>query len=180
MIRFEPWKRSTRGARGSNAQDGDVDVMVQISGDGIKVATVTKANDQAEDVLTHFKAERVVLGTDEEGADIATVIISADDCGLKDGKAKRADLNRSERRAMEMLVRAVLDVGQDPPPGEFPRKIKVVPLDTWRTNCERGGLSSGESAEAFPKAFKRARDGLVDKHRIGIWDGLVWIAYDET
>jgi hypothetical protein len=41
-------KDPKKGARGSNAQDGDVDVMVQIAGDGIKVATVTKANDQAE------------------------------------------------------------------------------------------------------------------------------------
>jgi hypothetical protein len=32
-------KDETRGARGSNAQDGDVDVMVQISGDAIKVAS---------------------------------------------------------------------------------------------------------------------------------------------
>jgi bifunctional DNA primase/polymerase-like protein/AAA domain-containing protein len=56
-------KDEKRGARGSNSQDGDVDVVVQISGDGpIKIATVTKANDQEEGVLTRFKGEIAVLG----------------------------------------------------------------------------------------------------------------------
>jgi hypothetical protein len=42
---------------------GDVDVLVQVTGDGtIKVATVTKANDQTEGVLTKFKGEIAVLG----------------------------------------------------------------------------------------------------------------------
>ena len=45
-------KDESRGARGSNSQVGDVDLLVQISGDAIKVATVTKANDQEEGVLT--------------------------------------------------------------------------------------------------------------------------------
>ena len=41
-------KDESRGARGSNALLGDVDVMVTIGGDEIKTATVTKANDAPE------------------------------------------------------------------------------------------------------------------------------------
>lgn len=132
-------KDPKKGARGSNAQDGDVDVMVQIAGDGIKVATVTKANDQAEGVLTKFKSEIVVLGIDEDGADIDTAIISVDPCGSEDAKSdKKVALTPAERRAMDLLYNAVVDAGREPPPsGEFPRKSKVVPLDTWRTYCER-------------------------------------------
>jgi hypothetical protein len=174
-------KDQKKGARGSNAQDGDVDVMVQIAGDGIKVATVTKANDQAEGVLTKFKSEIVVLGIDEDGADIDTAIISIDPCGSEDAKSnERAKLTQTERRAVDMLVNAINDVGKDPPSsGEFPWKVKVVPLDTWRTYCKRGGLSENQTDDAFRTAFKRVTISLANKHRIGNLDGWVWIAYDE-
>jgi hypothetical protein len=45
------------GARGSNAILGDVDVMVEISGDIIRTATVTKANDMPEGPLFSFKSD---------------------------------------------------------------------------------------------------------------------------
>ena len=60
-------KDESRGARGSNAHLGDVDVMVQISGDTIKVAQVIKGNDQPERMLAEFKLEPFELGRDEDG-----------------------------------------------------------------------------------------------------------------
>ena len=174
-------KDEKKGARGSNAQDGDVDVMVQINGDAIKEAKVTKANDQAEGVLTKFKAEIAVLGSDKDGAEITTAIISLDPCGSADTKPnEKAPLKPAERRAMDLLYSAVVDTGKDPPPSaEFPRKIKVVPIDTWRMYCQRGGLSQGETEGAFRMAFKRVTISLANKHRIGMLDGLAWVAYDE-
>jgi hypothetical protein len=174
-------KDEKRGARGSNAQDGDADVMVQINGDGTKVATVTKANDQAEGVLTKFKAEIAVLGTDEDGDEITTAIISVDPCGSTESKPdKRVNLTQTERRALDMLTNAVVDLGKDPPPSnEFPWRIRVVSIDTWRTYCERGGLSDGKTEAASRMAFKWVTISLANKHRIGILDGHVWIAYDE-
>ena len=49
-------KDEFRGARGSNAHLGDVDVMVQISGDTIKLAQVVKGNDQPERALAGIQA----------------------------------------------------------------------------------------------------------------------------
>jgi hypothetical protein len=57
-------KDVTRGARGSNALYGDVDVMVEISGDAVKTATVTKANDAPEGPLVSFQSEIFDFGTD--------------------------------------------------------------------------------------------------------------------
>ncbi len=149
--------------------------MVQISGDEIKVATVTKANDQAEGVLTKFKAEIAVLGTDEDGDEITTAIVSVDPCGSAESKPdKRAKLTQTERRALDMLTNAVVDLGKDPPSSnEFPWKIRVVSIDTWRTYCERGGLSDSDTDAAFRMAFKRVTISLANKHRIGILDGYV-------
>jgi Bifunctional DNA primase/polymerase, N-terminal/AAA domain len=177
-------KDEKRGARGSNSQDGDVDVLVQISGDSaIKIATVTKANDQAEGILTRFKAEIAVLGVDEDGAEITTAIISMDPFGSAEGQlSKKVPLNPTERRAMDLLYNAINDAGVRPPSSlEFPQKQKVVRIDTWRTLCERGGLSEGaKNANAFRMAFKRVTVSLANKHRIGNLDGWVWVAYDEA
>jgi hypothetical protein len=71
-------KDESRGARGSNAHVGDVDVMTQISGDLVKVAAVVKGNDQAERTLATFKMEVVETGRDEDGDPITTSIVSAE------------------------------------------------------------------------------------------------------
>jgi hypothetical protein len=73
-------KDEERGHRGSSANLGDVDLMVQISGGegAVKTATVIKINDGMEGPLTHYKIESALLGTDEDGDAITTAIISDD------------------------------------------------------------------------------------------------------
>jgi hypothetical protein len=121
-----------------------------------------------------------VLGTDEDGEEITAAIISVDPCGSDEVKSKeKTKLTQTERRAMDLLYNAVADHGRDPPPsGEFPPKIKVVLIEKWKEYCERGGLSQGNTKNAFRVAFKRATIKLANKHRIGIRDDFVWVAYD--
>jgi hypothetical protein len=69
-------KDESRGARGSNALLGDVDLMVTISGEEIKTATVTKANDAPEGRLFSFKSETHDFGTDEDGDPITVNVVS--------------------------------------------------------------------------------------------------------
>ena len=171
-------KDESRGARGSNAHMGDVDMMVQISvADDIRTATITKINDGAEGVLTRFKLEIVTLGQDEDGDDITTAIVS--DHRLDTEKENsRAKLSKSQRRAMELLERCVIDEGKPAPTTEYPQRVLVVPMERWRTTCINGGLSPAGTKESADKAFRRAVRDLVAMHRIGIWKEKVWIAYD--
>jgi hypothetical protein len=71
-------KNVERGARGSNAILGDVDMMVEISGDIVRTATVTKANDSPEGPLFSFTSEIHEFGTDEDGDPITVNIVSSD------------------------------------------------------------------------------------------------------
>jgi AAA domain len=174
-------KDESKGARGSNSLLGDVDLQIQLSGDGdIRTATIVHANDQAEGVLTRFKGETVVLGQDEDGDDITTMILSLDDCGgTGDGKQSKVRLGPTERRAKDLLHNALNDHAKDAPHADgFPFGVKVVTVDMWKDYCRRGGLSDGDTGDAFRKAFKRAMTSLVNAHRIGILDGHVWVAYD--
>ena len=173
-------KDEKRGARGSNAHLGDVDMMVQfsINDDGTRTATITKINDGAEGVLTRFKMEAVILGKDEDGDDITTAIVS-DDRFESDKDISRAKLNKSQRRAMEMLERALENGKQGPTGGQWLTGIgRVVTIEEWRTACIKGGLSPAGTKEAADKAFRRAMGDLIAAHRVGVWDGLVWIAYE--
>ena len=45
--------------------------------------------------------------------------------------------------------------------------------------CERGGLSSAPEKKSRERAFQRAKDQLQTMHRIGCFDGLVWVAYHD-
>jgi hypothetical protein len=170
-------KDEAKGHRGSSAHMGDVDLMVQISGDAVKTATVIKANDQEEGVLTTFKAEIISLGTDEDGDEITTALVSDEmvEGGKQKGSAKGRRLTHSQSRAMELLNRCVNDHGRPAPPSnEFPPNIRVVELKEWRVMCERGGLSSAEKEEDRDRAFRRAKDDLQTMHRITCLDGFVW------
>ena len=172
-------KDETKGARGSNAHLGDVDLMVQIAVDesGVRMATITKNNDGAEGVLTRFKLEIVTLGKDEDDDDITAAIVASDLLDSEKEKS-RAKLNKSQRRAMELLDRCVIEEGKPAPTTEYPIGVSVVPMARWQTACLKGGLSPAGTKESAVKAFRRAVKDLVAMHRISIWDELVWIAYE--
>lgn len=173
-------KDESRGARGSNAHVGDTDMMVQLRGDAIKTAEIVKANDQPEGALTRFKLETFELGRDEDGDAITTAIISSETFAGDGTEEKgRSQLTPAEKRAIELLERAVVDHGQPPPiSSEFNQNIRTVPLALWRSYCEKGGLTSGAAEGSFRKAFGRVQISLPAKGRIGIWDELVWLAYN--
>ncbi|UPK38298.1 helicase RepA family protein [Bradyrhizobium sp. 186] len=175
-------KDEDRGHRGSNANPGDVDLMVQISGGegAVKTATVIKINDGMEGPLTHYKIESALLGTDEDGDAITTAIISDDAAEATQEAKSKKGLSGTQRRAMELLTRCINDNGRPPPASqEFPRNVRVVALEEWHTACERGGLSSAEKKEDRDRAFRRAKDDLQTFNRTACLDGLVWLVRDD-
>jgi hypothetical protein len=52
--------------------------MVQITGEGTKVAEIVKANDQPQRVVAEFKLEAFELGRDDEGDPVTTSIVTTD------------------------------------------------------------------------------------------------------
>jgi hypothetical protein len=173
-------KDEGKGARGSNAFVGDMDMMVQFSGEkDARVAQIIVNKDGAEGLLTRYKLEVAVLGKDADGDEITTAIISADKLD-SDKQISRAKLNKSQRKAMEMLERAIVDDGRDIPiSSEYPRGTgKMVTLEAWKACCVKGGLSLASNKDSTDKAFRRAVSDLDAMHRIGTWDGNVWIAYE--
>ena len=95
-----------------------------------------------------------------------------------EAEAKR-QLTDVQRRALDLLIRCINDHGRTPPPSnDFPRLIRVVPLEEWRTMCERGGLLSVPEKEERDRVFWQAKDDLQTLKWIACLDGMVWVARD--
>jgi RecA-family ATPase len=97
-------KDESRGARGSNALLGDVDVMVTIGGEEIKTAAVTKANDAPEGQLFSFKSEVFDFGPDEDGDPRTVNIVSGELCQADDiPKSREPKLTKNQQTLFVML-----------------------------------------------------------------------------
>lgn len=107
-------KDEGRGARGSNALLGDVDVMVTISGEAVKTATVTKANDMPERPLFSFKSEVHEFGTDADGDPITVNVISAEECNSSPAPHREPKLTTNQ----EVMLRILRDAGPSGLTGE--------------------------------------------------------------
>jgi hypothetical protein len=96
-------KDETKGSRGSNAILGDVDVMVTISGDLIRTATVTKANDAPEGPLFSFKSDIHQFGHDEDGDSITVNIVSAEQPETTAPTTREPKLTANQKTLFAML-----------------------------------------------------------------------------
>jgi hypothetical protein len=170
-------KDESRGERGSNARLADVDLLVHLTGDTIKTATVKKANDQAEDTLTSFRLEPFDFGPDEDGDPFRTFILSPE---IITGIAtKDRPLSDRQRLALEALAETVLAYGQDAPTDyQLPHGIKVVAADQWRAEMFRPNVLDPEAKN--PRArFNELRTSLAAKKLIGVRDDTVWAVHTQ-
>jgi hypothetical protein len=92
-----------RGSRGSNAILGHVDVEVTISGDGIKTATITKANDSAAGPLFSFKSEVHDFGPDPDGDPVTVNIISSEEVAASTPSYREPRLTANQKTMFAML-----------------------------------------------------------------------------
>jgi hypothetical protein len=68
-------KDTSKGERGSNSTLGDADIVISISGELVKTATVTDANDLPEGDLFSFVGKKYVFGIDGDGDEDAVHIV---------------------------------------------------------------------------------------------------------
>jgi hypothetical protein len=57
--------------------------------------------------------------------------------------------------------------------GHIPENVRVTTIERWRDYAYRLGISDGE-ARAQQQAFRRAKDGLLAKQLLGVWNDHVW------
>jgi hypothetical protein len=170
-------KDENRGARGSNALLGDVDLMVQISGDDQKVAQVVKANDQPERPIMQFRLEEFELGRDEDGETIKTAIVSTEyfEPIVRPAKPRMPKLPAVPSAALSALAEVVAADGQAIEDGSdhIPKGFKGVTLDQWRDRLLKRSIINAKGNHR--EQFKRIRIALQNAGRVGIWEEFAWL-----
>lgn len=168
-------KDETRGARGSNAHLGDVDLMVQISGDAVKTAHVVKGNDQPERALADFTLEVFELGRDEDGDPITTAIVSVGDAGAALGaRRKPKDKLPAKPKAGLRALQECVAGGEAPRPANehVPATAKGVTLAVWKERLEKTGVINRDGNPR--QEFSRIHVTLKNAGAIGVWEEFVW------
>jgi hypothetical protein len=139
-------KDESRGARGSNAFLGDVDVMVTISGDEIKTATVTKANDAPEGPLFSFKSEVHSFGVDEDGDEITVNVVSEESISQPETLTRDPKLTPNQKTLFGMLHAA---------------GAAGLTLEDWNSQAKEAGIGIRRKAD-----LTDARNALLAKKLI--------------
>lgn len=122
-------KDESRGARGSNALLGDVDVMITIAGEETKTATISKANDAPEGPLFSFKSEVHEFGTDEDGDPITVNIVEAADTPAPASRSAKLSANQ------QTFFRILHDAGD-----------AGLTLEEWNNEAKAVGLGANRKA----------------------------------
>ena len=179
-------KDETRGSRGSNAIVGDVDVMVTISGDDIKTATVIKANDAPEGPLFSFKSETYSFGTDEDGDPITVNIVSTDEVSGQSVHKAKAGWPRGLKLVHDAVAEAVDSQGAPHRVGGDGPIVRAVPVSSARQVHSQRYVSNGDGdrgaaeRKAWQRNFKEARDrDLISGANVSGTD-LIWIVREDA
>jgi len=168
--------------RGSNASYGDVDLMIEISGDAIKTATVTKANDRPEGRLFSFKSDIIDFGLDEDDDPITVniaVLAADDEIGPSDSGKRQ--LSHGIRIVREAIAEAIVTCGASHVVGGDGPSVRAVSIQTAREVHKRRYVSNGEGnrsdaeRKAWQRSFEKARQvGAIGAETVSEGE-LVWL-----
>jgi hypothetical protein len=145
-------KDEARGARGSNALYGDVDVLVTIGGDAIKTATVAKANDIPDGPLFSFASEIVEFGTDEDGDPITVNIVSPSEVSVQSEPKSREPKLSPDQRTFYRILHEAGPAGLD--------------LEDWNEKARQVGIGANRKAKLYD-----LRKALEDKRMVREYGG---------
>ena len=148
-------KDVSRGTRGSNAQPGDFDLEVTISGDIVRTATANKRNDGPEGPLFSFGSDLYDFGTDEDGDPITVNIVSSDLVSTLNLSDKREPRLTETQEAMLRLLR---DAGPQGLSG-----------DDWNTKARDAGIGVNRRSTLVNLKGQLRDKGLVREYN-GIWN----------
>jgi hypothetical protein len=144
-------KDVSRGTRGSNAQPGDFDLEVTISGGIVRTATANKRNDGPEGPLFSFGSELYDYGADEDGDSNTVNIVS------KGAREKPAHSPQDSKLStnQRVMLRLLADAG---PSG--------LSVEAWNELAREQGITT---KQRLYEARVSLRDKKLVREYAGIW-----------
>jgi hypothetical protein len=174
-------KDEARGARGSNAILGDVDLMVSIAGDDVRTATVTKANDAPEGLLFSFKSDIHEFGQDEDGDPITVNVVSDEVVSAQSNQKSRDRWPKGLKLVHEAVTGALLDKGIDHRVNGDGPMVRAVNVIAARSVHLHRYVSAGEGdrenaeRQAWHRNLKKARQSDLIGGEYSGGQELIWL-----
>lgn len=173
LIVHHSGKNAEAGARGSSALRAAVDTEIAISDRQISCA---KQRDMEIPSRLFFDLQSVELGVDQDGDPVTSAVVVPADAPAMKAKP----LSGRDEVAAQALDEALRLGGATRKGENLPRNRKVVELSRWRDQCRVNGLTDPEAtADTQRKAFTRAKERLLDRDCIRVWDQFVWKVSDD-
>jgi hypothetical protein len=156
-------KDESRGARGSNAADGDNDVSLQIKNEThTKSVAIYKANELPTGPLLQFRMEPQNTGqVDDDGDPVDIWIVAPDQMGPAAETKKEGGKALQKFRAA--FDEAALSVGKQITPRAGMAPVLAVKVDDVRREFYRVYVTGGETEGAKRAAFHRALNMISDR-----------------
>jgi hypothetical protein len=156
--------------RGHTALIGALDAQLGCKRDaaGNVVVEVELMKDGEEGEVIASKLEKVIVGINKDGADITTcIIVPIEDFKPLPAKAKARKLSDKDKLSLAALDEVALAEGKPAPASmQLPAAIRVVPIDSWRTEILKRGIIDREAAN--PRTdFNRIKAKLTERSLIG-------------
>jgi hypothetical protein len=137
--------------RGHGALLGAMDTTLHVvkGGDGIRTATVIKANDSDEGEQVVFTLDSIVIGRDGGIETTAPVVVPVEGAARAAQKLNQAKLPKAAQIALRALTEALDEQGMPAPASNhIPSGVKVVDITIWRQQAYRRGISSSDEDRA--------------------------------
>lgn len=165
--------------RGHSSLNGAMDAVILCERDpGALTAnlTIQKLKDEVSGTYLAAKLERVIVGMDEDGDEVSTLVVaSVEDAephsGANDARKKT---NPSHRLLLDLVEQGTIDAGKVIRPWADGPEVKAAPAETVRQyyfeRFPMEGVPPGEDektarrlhSEKIRKKLSRAIDGLID------------------
>jgi hypothetical protein len=161
--------------RGHTSLSGAIEAQIAINRDESKnvIATVEYMKEGPEGDVIVSRLEKVVVGQDEDGDEISSMVVEPAD-GAQIKRAPK-ELPAAVRTALRAL-REALDEGgyRSLDRTNVPPDLNVVTVDQWRERCFRCGISDAGDRARY-QAFQRARERLIKEKIVAAWGDETWL-----
>jgi hypothetical protein len=163
--------------RGHTSLTGAVDTQLAINGtDGVRTVKIEKLRDGVTGGQLVFNLIAVKVGIEARRNKPITSCVVEHLGESAATKKQQPRMTSAMKRALEILFDMIargMGVKLDDGGTYIPTGTLGVRVDDWRTQCYRGGISTG-GQEAKRKAFVGAHDRLVAEGLVGERDEWVW------
>lgn len=169
--------------RGHSSMPAALDTGIQTErmDDGLRMARVAFAKDDADGDEFGFRLAVVEVGRNRRGEVVNSCIVEAIETTQKDKDAAKAKgLHRMAKGALEALQNLLAGPLRKPLPnvGAFPPHHHGVKVDEWQAEFITRGISKAERSAGQNREFRGAKSDLIAAKLVAERDCWAWLVHD--